>query len=65
MIYERQCVCCGMIFDVDYPADPKLFRCHYCKPRSAYQLNHAKKVLKRVKRRSYVSEYIKKKEAIR
>lgn len=62
MRYERQCTKCGMIFDVEYPADPETFKCHYCKPGSKFEPNHATKSLKRVKRKTYVSDYIQKRE---
>lgn len=62
MVYERQCTWCGMIFDVEYPAKIETFVCYYCKPGSEFESNHAKKSLKRVKRRTYVSDYVRKKE---
>ena len=59
IMYERQCTCCGMIFDVSDPVDPKTFVCHYCYPPPCP--NHANKSLKRVKRRTYVANYVNRK----
>lgn len=49
MLYECQCVLCGLIYDVDYEADVKTFKCDYCAPDSVRQpirpqkmLNHSK-----------------------
>jgi len=51
-MHERQCIVCGMIFDVDYPADEKTFRCCYCSQPAT--LSRAMKSLRRMQQKLYV-----------
>lgn len=51
-MYERQCQVCGLIFDVNYPADEKTFRCCYCgQPKTP---SRAMRSLMRMKHKLYV-----------